>query len=199
MNHDNEHLPDRILSMHEQSVREMEEPRDGVSPTPVSFLLMCFVLTAWGGYYIADNPGNWSGTEYNPKPANLTAAGPAVKEDPMVLGKQIFNVCAQCHQSTGAGVAGTYPPLVGSEYVTGDPSRFSAILLNGLKGPITVNGVVYSGEMPAWRDLYSDEELAAVMTYARNSWGNKAPPVPEAIATKVRADLPAGAPAFAGR
>lgn len=199
MSSDKEQLPDRILSMHEQSVREMEEPRDGMSPTPVSFLLMCFVLTAWGGYYIADNPGNWSGTEYNTKPANAVSTAPAVKEDPMVLGQQIFNVCAQCHQSSGVGVAGSYPPLVASDYVTGDPARFSAILLNGLKGPLVVNGVTYSGEMPAWRDLYSDEELAAVMTYVRNSWGNKASPLTQEIVAKVRKDLPVGAPAIAGR
>ena len=199
MNQDNDQSPDRIIAMHRQAVREMEDPRDGVSPTPVSFLLMCFILTAWGGYYIADNHGDWSGKEYNLKPANLASTAVAIKEDPMVLGKQIFNVCAQCHQSSGTGVAGIYPPLVASEYVTGDPARFSAILLNGLKGPITVNGAVYSGEMPAWRDLYDDEELAAVLTYARNSWGNKASPVSSQIVAKVRVDLPVGAPAFAGR
>lgn len=189
MNSNPDHLPDRILSMHEQAVREMEEPRDGISPTPVSFLLMCFVLTAWGGYYIADNPGNWSGMEYNAKPANLAAAAPTAQEDPMVLGKEIFNACAQCHQANGIGVAGAYPPLVASDFVTGDPRRLAAILINGINGPITVNGANYTGEMPAWKALYSDEEIAAVLTYARGSWGNKAPPISKDIVAAVRAEL----------
>lgn len=184
-------LPDRILKIHEQAVREMTEPRDGISPTPVTFLLLCFFFTAWGGYYLADNPGNWSGMEYSEKPAAPTgvAAPPA---DPMVLGREIFGACMQCHQADGRGVAGTYPPLAASEFVTGDERRLATILLNGISGPFVVNGVTYNSEMPKWRDYFSDEELAAVMTYVRNSWGNKASPVSKETVAKVRADLAAG-------
>ena len=191
MNSDSDHLPDRILSMHEQAVREMEEPRDGISPTPVTFLLMCFVLAAWSGFYLADNRGNWSGVEYNAKPSQLATSTAAVAENPMVLGLQVFSSCSQCHQADGRGLAGTYPPLVASEYVTGDVRRFAAILLNGINGSFPVNGVNYSGQMPNWRDYYNDEELAAVMTYARNSWGNKAPAVSIDSVAKVRSELAA--------
>lgn len=187
-----DHLPDRILQMHEQAVREMVEPRDGISPTPVTFLLLCFFFTAWGGYYIADNPGAWSGMEYNEKPATAST-GPAVAIDPMVMGKEIFGACTQCHQADGKGVAATYPPLVASEYVTGDERRLAAILLNGINGPFLVNGATYSSEMPKWRDYFEDDELAAVMTYIRNSWGNQAPPVSKDTVAKVRAEL-AGQP-----
>ncbi len=183
-----DNLPDRIIQMHEQAVREMEEPRDGISPTPVTFLLMCFVFTAWGGYYIADNQGNWSGMEYSAKPASA-AAGPAAVIDPMVMGKEIFGACTQCHQADGKGVAGTYPPLVASDYVTGDERRLAAILVNGINGPFVVNGVTYNSEMPKWRDYFSDEEIAAVITYIRNSWGNKAPAVSKDTVAKVRAEL----------
>lgn len=184
-------LPDRILKIHEQAVREMVEPRDGISPTPVTFLLLCFFFTAWGGYYLADNPGNWSGMEYSEKPAAAVGAA-AAPADPMVLGREIFGACMQCHQADGRGVAGTYPPLAASEFVTGDERRLATILLNGISGPFVVNGVTYNSEMPKWRDYFNDEELAAVMTYVRNSWGNKAPPVSKEMVAQVRADLAAG-------
>ncbi len=182
-------LPDRVLSMHEQAVREMEEPKDGSTATPVGFILMCFFFTAWGGYYIADNPGSWSGQEYNEQPNHTAFSGPAAPTDPMLLGKEVFGACTQCHQSDGKGVAGTYPPLVASEYVTGDERRLAAILINGINGPLVVNGASYSSEMPSWRSYFNDEELAAVMTYTRNTWGNKAPPVSKDAVAKVRAEL----------
>ena len=184
-------LPDRVLSMHEQAVREMEEPRDGSSATPVAFILMCFLFTAWGGYYIADNPGNWTGQEYNEKPNHTAFSGPAAPTDPMLLGKEVFSACTQCHQADGKGVAGIFPPLVASDYVTGDERRLAAILVNGINGPFVVNGITYSGEMPSWRSYFNDEELAAVMTYTRNTWGNKAPPVSKDTVAKVRAELAA--------
>jgi mono/diheme cytochrome c family protein len=114
---------------------------------------------------------------------------PSAPADPMVLGKEIFSACTQCHQGDGRGVSGTYPPLVMSEYVTGDERRLAAILINGINGPFTVNGATYSSEMPKWRDYFNDEELAAVMTYIRNTWGNKAPPVAKETVAKVRAEL----------
>ena len=196
MSSHSDNLPDRVLAMHEQAVREMEEPRDGSTATPVAFILMCFFFTAWGGYYIADNPGNWSGQEYNEKPNHTAFSGPAAPTDPMLLGKEVFSACSQCHQADGKGVAGTYPPLAATEFVTGDERRLAAILVNGMNGPLIVNGSTYSGEMPSWRGYFNDEELAAVMTYIRNSWGNKAAAVPKDSVAKVRAELAANPAAW---
>ena len=89
--------------------------------------------------------------------------------------KSIAN-CAACHQAEGTGVEGVYPPLAGSPFVNGPPEAMARILLHGLNGPLTVHGKTYNGEMPAWQQL-PDEQLAAVMTYVRASFGNKAPPV----------------------
>ena len=191
MSSHSDNLPDRVLAMHEQAVREMEEPRDGSTATPVAFILMCFFFTAWGGFYIADNPGRWSGQEYNEQPNRTASSGPAAPTDPMQLGKEVFSACSQCHQADGKGVAGTWPPLVASDYVTGDERRLAAILVNGINGPFVVNGATYSGEMPNWRSYFNDEELAAVMTYIRNTWGNKAPPVSKETVAKVRSELAA--------
>ena len=77
---------------------------------------------------------------------------------------------------------GNYPPLAGSSWVTGRPDLPVTIVLNGLEGQITVEGGTYDDVMPGWSHL-TDEQIAAVLTYVRGSWGNDASPVrPEMVA-----------------
>jgi len=103
-------------------------------------------------------------------------------------GRQIFSTtCASCHQASGEGVEGTYPPLAGSEWVTGSEERVVRILLHGLSGPVDVAGETYSGAMPAWGGALNDAQIAAVTTYVRGSWGNKAAPIAQATVARVRA------------
>ena len=80
------------------------------------------------------------------------------------------------------------PPLAGSEWVLPtDPSRLIRIVLHGLSGPIPVKGRVWNGgQMLPWKDTLSDEDIALVLTYVRNSWGNKAPVVTADMVKKVR-------------
>lgn len=88
-------------------------------------------------------------------------------------GQQVYLAnCLSCHMEGGEGVEGTFPPLVKSEFVTGDVKRLITIILKGQSGEITVNGKSYSMEMPAQSHL-SDEEVADVANYIRNSWGNQ--------------------------
>ena len=96
-------------------------------------------------------------------------------------GKAIFNTnCSSCHQANGQGVPGTFPPLAGNPDITAaDPSKVIGIVLHGLNAPITVKGTKYPGGMPAWRSQLSNAEVAAVLTYVRSSWGNKAAAVTE--------------------
>ena len=178
---------DPVFAMHLQAMREMAEPRDGVSPTPVSYIILCFFCVLWGGWYMGHYAGDWTGTGLSERAANGPAvAGPA--QDPMVLGKEVFGSCIQCHQENGMGVAGTTPPLAASEYVLGDKRRLAAIILNGLKGEFTVKGQPYNSQMPAW-NVRDDEELAAVMTYVRNSWGNQADHVSKEFVAAVRKEI----------
>ena len=90
-------------------------------------------------------------------------------------GQAIFAArCATCHQANGQGAA-PFPPLAGNADVTAsDTSNIIGIVLNGKTGPITINGKQYSGAMPAWRGQLSDAEIAAVLTYVRSAWTNKA-------------------------
>lgn len=103
-------------------------------------------------------------------------------------GKAVYGTtCAACHQATGEGVSGVYPPLAGSEWVTGDEAKIVRVVLHGLTGPVEVTGETYSGMMPPWGGVLKDPELAAVLTYIRSSWGNKATPVTAAKVASIRA------------
>jgi nitrite reductase (NO-forming)/hydroxylamine reductase len=79
--------------------------------------------------------------------------------------------CGACHQADGKGLAGVFPPLAGSDYIASDKSKLMKVTLEGLNGAVTVNGVDYNNIMPAMSYL-SDDELATILTYVVNSWGN---------------------------
>jgi mono/diheme cytochrome c family protein len=92
-------------------------------------------------------------------------------------GKQVFTAnCVACHQAAGTGVPGVFPPLDGSEWVVGKERVLANILLHGINGEIVVKGNTYKGSMPPFAQL-GDAELAAVATYVRGSWSNKAAPL----------------------
>lgn len=102
-------------------------------------------------------------------------------------GARIYTqTCSACHQSDGSGMPGVFPPLVGTEWVTGNEDRLIRILLHGVTGDIEVEGEIYNGAMPTWGPMLKDEDLAAVATYVRQSWGNKAPPVTTAAVARIR-------------
>ncbi len=94
--------------------------------------------------------------------------------------------CSSCHQTNGQGVPGAFPPLAGNPVVTGNPTAVIAIVKNGLEGRVVVNGEAYSGIMPHWNGLISDEQIAAVITYIRSSWKNHAPGVSAADVASVK-------------
>ncbi len=80
---------------------------------------------------------------------------------------------------------GAFPPLAGSKWLTGNPDVPIAIVLHGLQGEIEVNGKTYNGAMQAW-GMLPDEDVAAVLTYARQAWGNSAGPVTAAQVKAIR-------------
>lgn len=84
-----------------------------------------------------------------------------------------------CHQANGTGQAGTYPPLVNSEWVTGGTERLAMVILNGIQGPITVDGKSYNGLMTPWKDALNDKQMAQVMSYIRLGLGDNASQVDE--------------------
>jgi mono/diheme cytochrome c family protein len=109
-----------------------------------------------------------------------------------IKGKEIYEregYCETCHQKDGKGLESSgFPPLAGAKWVTGDEERLIKIALNGLYGPIEVLGKSYPGQVPMtpYRGLLNDEELAAVLTFVRNSFGNKASVIKAESVKKVR-------------
>jgi mono/diheme cytochrome c family protein len=111
------------------------------------------------------------------------AAGTAPDADVMEKGKQVYMVCMACHGMNGEG-GPVGPPLAGSDWVTGPVSNLIRIQMLGLEGPITVSGTehTFPAPMTPMGAAMSDEDVAAVLTYIRNSFGNTAPPVlPEQV------------------
>jgi mono/diheme cytochrome c family protein len=107
--------------------------------------------------------------------ALLLAQAPGAAAAPVTSGQQIFaQNCAACHQPAGQGIPGAFPALARNKFVTGDPAKVAQLLLNG------------RGGMPTFRDGLDDAQIAAVASFVRSSWGNRAPPVPVALVAKWR-------------
>lgn len=120
----------------------------------------------------------------NPEITNMT------KEIQMERGKKVFlSVCFACHMQEGQGLPGVFPPLAGSDFLKADKGRAIRIPLKGLSGPITVNGKQYNNVMPPQSQL-SDAQVADVLTYVMNSWGNYMGTVSENDVKRSRSDNP---------
>jgi len=112
--------------------------------------------------------------------AGVAAPALAFAEPPQSL---FMDNCSACHQATGKGVKGAFPPLAGSPLVQGDPKIVITTVLNGRAG------------MPAFKDDLSDADLAAILTYVRSSWGNKASAIKPTDVVAARAAAKAAAKA----
>ena len=94
------------------------------------------------------------------------------KQERIDLGKNLYSrSCIACHQVDGSGLANAFPPLAESDYLNADENRAIDIILNGLSGEITVNGQKFNSAMPA--QILDDDQIASVLTYVYNTWGNK--------------------------
>ncbi|MBI3992546.1 MAG: nitrite reductase, copper-containing [Candidatus Lambdaproteobacteria bacterium] len=113
-------------------------------------------------------------------PATLVVA--KTRAERIEYGKRTYNqICTACHQANGQGLAGVFPPLAASDFLNADRPRAIGVLINGLQGPITVNGQPFNSQMPALQ--LSDEDIANVLTFVYSSWGNKGHVVtPEEVA-----------------
>ncbi len=113
---------------------------------------------------------------YVAAPRPSIGGGP-VEEKPwidtwMADGKKVYNSCTGCHQASGMGTPGLFPPLKGSEWVNGGTERLGMIVLSGVTGPIEVAGSTYNNPgMTPWGKLLSDKKLAQVLTYVRRNFG----------------------------
>lgn len=104
--------------------------------------------------------------------SNPTIAG-LTKEAQMERGKQVYmGVCFACHLPDGKGIPAVFPPLAGSDFMLSDRDRAVRIVLKGLSGPVTVNGVTFNSVMPPHEATLTEQQIADALTYVFNSWGN---------------------------
>ena len=176
-------------SSSEQRLREKEDPNESNRPLPWFLVMSLGAMAMWGAFYIYSTPsGEESAFGDQRTVANLRPPVVLAGAAPAVDGKQLYGAkCAACHQGSGLGVAGVFPPVTASEWVIGDEKILTNILLHGVNGEMIVKGITYKGAMPAWKSL-SDDELAAVLTYIRSDWGNAAPPI-KAETIKIQREL----------
>jgi nitrite reductase (NO-forming) len=119
--------------------------------------------------------------------AKAKAAGTLTKEQQFEAGSVLFKgTCSTCHQENGEGMPDVFPPLAKSDYLTSNPQRAIGVVLNGLSGPVTVNGKSFNSVMPPMSQL-TDDEIANILTYALNSWGNSGGAVSKEQVAKTRA------------
>jgi mono/diheme cytochrome c family protein len=183
-----------VERLHRAIRREPRDPIEGREPTPRFMWAVIGIALFWGGWYLGRHGGEFSLATHVAFADHQQAAAPAAgtqmtaaTADPILAGKEVFTKnCQACHQQTGAGLPGVFPPIVGSEWVTGPVEIVVRILLNGLHEPVTVAGATYNGAMPAWRDVLTDQEIAAVASYIRQWSPNASPPVEADLVSKLR-------------
>jgi mono/diheme cytochrome c family protein len=168
---------EQLQRVHAILRREKPEPTEGYSPLPLALLGLMSACILISALYLGRYSGGFDAMVYDERtlPGMLEGAGAPVAQDPKVVGKRVFMAnCIACHQTTGLGLPGAYPPLAGSEWVAGPEERIIRVVLGGASGPITVKGASFNSSMPALGMLLRDEQISAVLTYVRSEWGNTA-------------------------
>ncbi len=184
-------MSDRKKQKPSKPVAETPEPTVKKDRFPVLVMVIAGLLCYLGMGFLADRAGGFNKEVYEPYPSykvveNIQpgAGGP----DPIKDGKKVYENkgCIACHQGSGAGVPGQFPPLAGSDWVqTEGHERLIRLVLHGVAGPITVSGTAYNGAMPPWKGVLTDKEIADALSYIRNAWGNKGSIVTEAEVKKI--------------
>jgi mono/diheme cytochrome c family protein len=182
-------LPDRNKALSDEALLETHEVSGSASGSGklTALVFVVSLILCFAGVYLERNSADFSVLAYNEDARGSGAPGGAAKPVDMVAfgKKQFLSACVTCHQATGLGLPGTYPPLAGSEWVQGSEERLVRIVLFGLTGPLKVAGHEFPGTtpMPSFGKVpgsgynWRDDQIAAVLTYIRQEWGNKAPAV----------------------
>ena len=187
---------DAVLALHEKAIGEHPDNGARYRLLPIFILFTLSGLILFAGTYLNRYAAHYSPLVFNENGKPSTGEV-VVKIDPVALGKKQFEaVCITCHQATGMGVAGIYPPLAGSEWVNGPSKRLIEIVLYGLKGEVHVESHVYSAAaMPVFGQVagsaynWNDDRIAAVLTYVRQEWGNKSGPISADEVSAVRKSM----------
>lgn len=184
-----------LQRVHARMQKEKPEKQVGYAAFPLVILAITCTLMFFGSIDLAHNSAHFDPSIFNEhqKPAKTGAVVAELTQ--AQKGKKVFNqICITCHQATGQGVPGVYPPLAGSDWAQGPEERVIRIVLNGLNGPIHVIDKDFNNVMAPLGTTLKDEQIADALTYVRQEWGNKAPAVAADAVSKIRAEI-AGHPA----
>jgi len=173
---------------------ETGEPSVTRSAAPMWIIVVTLTLISFGGLFLDSHGGWFDKNVYSPyqSSAQLESFQPKSGEQAaLARGKSVYeSVCGICHNSDGTGKPGQAPALAGSEWVTAKGvNRLAHIPLAGVAGTIQVGGKDWNLNMAAMGAALPDEDVAAVLTYIRSSWGNKAEAVTTDDVKKVRAEI----------
>lgn len=179
-----------MVPEHPSQIRERPEPYEEAHVIPAWLAILALVLAVWGVVYLALYAGNdWGNYGDRRTPAALEPLQTSAAGAGAIDGKALYMThCSACHQASGLGVPGAFPPVAGSGQVIGSPDNLVKIVLLGVTGQLTVKGVTYNGQMPALAQL-GDAEIAAIGSYERSNFGNAAPPFDAALVARVRGEL----------
>lgn len=165
--------------------RENLEPTEHIRPIPLAAAAVTLAMVLFGVGYLLSSESLGSAALGDRRTVADLAGAPAGGTQ-ATDGKALYAAhCAACHQPGGTGLPGVFPPLDGSEWVNGDPRVVSNILLHGVTGEIEVKGATYRGAMPSFGKL-ADAELAAIASWVRGQWSNKAAPIDAATFERER-------------
>ncbi|APV51903.1 cytochrome C oxidase Cbb3 [Betaproteobacteria bacterium GR16-43] len=171
-----------------QEKREHADPHEQAMSIPIPILILVALMVIFGIFYILAGDSS-TPPEYGDQRTMKDLMAKAASTSDSVDGAAIYTArCVACHQATGAGLPGVFPPLAGSDWVAGKPEVIAKIVLHGVQGTLTVNGTAFNGAMPPFKEQMNDVEIAAVATYVRKSWGNAAPPVGAAVVAAARTE-----------
>lgn len=186
--------------LHSAVKREKADLEPGREPAPMWVLFLFMIVAIVAGNQLGPMTGGFSFETTNPfsvaKSGDPRPGGDkeGATLDPfqtaMKKGASGYAVCGGCHQGSGMGLPGQYPPLAGSEWVLGGTERLIRVVQHGLIGQVTVKGQNYNfpGGMQAFGAGMSAGDFANVLTYIRNTWGNEAPMITKEMVEKVRAE-----------
>jgi mono/diheme cytochrome c family protein len=153
---------------HPAHKREQHEPEELHTAIPPFLVVVFAAIVGWGLWYYFQHSG------FPPRAGDSRTAIVIDRSAKLDGGAIYSGNCAACHQATGMGLPGVFPPLVASEWASSTDKAIPVqVLLHGLEGSITVNGTSYSGAMPSFKQL-GDREIAAVLSHVRSAWGNSA-------------------------
>ena len=167
-------MADDLDSLEAQQ-RENPDPHEKNRPVPLVVLVVVPLLLLWAVGYILVSQRDDDPALGDMRTLATLEGKPAAAPGAAVDGAQVYAAqCVACHQATGAGLPGVFPPLAGADWVTGKEALAANIVLHGITGKLTVSGKEYNGQMPPFKDKLSDAEIAAVLSHVRTSFGNSA-------------------------